>query len=145
MRGVMKSVLRLRYKRSKVLNHRANLPTCLVQRQQYALKLIEIMLSGKRVINIDESTMGQAVFARKSWQRQGVRNANVVKPFSHRLSLIAAVDTYGQVYFAISQSVVDSAVFSTFLVRFAAYLDAEDPHWRDNTVFTIDNAAYHKS
>ena len=60
------------------------------------------MLSGKRVINIDESTMGQAVFVRKSWQRQGVRNANVVKPFSQRLSLIAAIDTYGQVYFAIS-------------------------------------------
>ena len=32
VRGVMKNELRLRYKRSKVLNHRANLPTCLVQR-----------------------------------------------------------------------------------------------------------------
>ena len=74
-----------------------------------------------------------------------MRNANIVKPFSHRLSLIAAVDNYGQVYFAISQSVVDSAVFSAFLVRFAAYLDAEDPHWRDTTVLTIDNAAYHTS
>ena len=60
------------------------------------------MLSGKRVINIDESTMGQAAFVRKSWQRRGVRNANIAKPFSYRLSLIAAVDTHGQVYFAIS-------------------------------------------
>ena len=61
---------------------------------------------------------------------KGHKNTHMVKPFGHRLSLIAAIDTRGQVYFAVSQSNIDSQVFSAFLVRLAAILDGEDPYWR---------------
>ena len=39
----------------------------------------------------------------------------------------------------------DSAVFSAFLVRLAAILDAEDQDWRETTVLYFDNATYHWS
>ena len=58
---------------------------------------------------------------------KGHKNTHLNKPFGHRLSLIAAIDNLGQVYFAVSQSNVDSQVFSAFLVRLAAILDGEDP------------------
>ena len=36
------------------------------------------MMAGKRVLNIDESSVGQSVFDRKSWGLQGGRNAGAV-------------------------------------------------------------------
>ena len=74
-----------------------------------------------------------------------MRNSHAVKPLGHRLSLIAAVDTLGQTYFAVSQSIIDSAVFSAFIVRLVAILDAEDWNWRESTVIVFDNATYHTS
>lgn len=103
------------------------------------------MLDGKRIINIDESTMGQGAYVRQSWFFKGSKNTHQIKPFGHRLSLIAAIDTHGSTYFAISQSTVDTPVFTAFLVRLAAILDAEDPEWRQTSILVIDNASYHKS
>ena len=60
------------------------------------------MYAGKRVINIDESSMSQGLFVRQSWAERGCKNTCGSKPFGQRLSLIAAMDTLGQVYFAVS-------------------------------------------
>ena len=60
------------------------------------------MLAGKRIINIDESAMGQGMFVRQSWAMGGRKNTHQIKPFGHRLSLVAAVDSLGQTYFAVS-------------------------------------------
>ena len=54
----MSTELGLRYKRTKPVNNRANKPQALVQRQRFALQLIELMMSGQRIINIDESSVG---------------------------------------------------------------------------------------
>ena len=140
---IMATELGLRFKRAKVVNERANLLNSRVQRQRFAVKLIRMMSSGKRVINIDESALNQGQFIRNTWAPRGLKNAHSSKPFGHRLSLIAAMDTHGQVYFAVTQSTVDSEVFVAFLLRLAETLDSEDPDWRDNTVIVLDNASYH--
>ena len=103
------------------------------------------MHAGKRVINIDESSMSQGLFVRQSWASRGSKNTYSTKPYGQRLSLIAAMDTLGQVYFAVSQSTVDSEVFKAFMLRLAAILDCEDPDWRNNSIFVVDNASYHRS
>ena len=105
---IMRCKLGLKYKKSRVVNSRANLLSSRVQRQQFAMRLIQQMVDGKRVINIDESAVGQAVFIRQSWCLKGHKNTHLIKPFGHRLSLIAAIDNLGQAYFAVSQSNVDS-------------------------------------
>ena len=116
-----------------------------MQRQRFALKLIEMMSAGKRIINIDESALSQGLFVRQSWAMNGQKNAHGSKPFNNRLSIIAAMDTLGQVYFAVSQSNVDSEVFVAFILRLAAILDSEDPDWRSDTIVVLDNASYHHS
>ena len=60
------------------------------------------MMEGKRIINIDESAIGQGVFINKGWNFHGSSAGQSVKPFGHRLSLLAALDTDGLIYFAIS-------------------------------------------
>ena len=63
----MSAHLDLKFKKARVVNERANLLSSRVQRQQFAIKLIGLMHAGKRVINIDESSMSQGVFVRQSW------------------------------------------------------------------------------
>ena len=75
------------------------------------------MLEGKRVINVDESAVNQGVYYRSSWGVTGEPIAQNVKPFGQRLSLLAAIDTDGMTYFALSQSATDARVFGTFLLR----------------------------
>ena len=109
------------------------------------MKLIVMMHSGKRVINIDESTMDQGRFLRQSWGVRGQKSTFTVKPFGFKLSLVAAIDTFGSAYFALSQSNVGSEVFSIFMLRLSEILDAEDGEWRANTVIVVDGAKYHRS
>lgn len=135
--------LGLKFRRLKILNPRANGNAALIQRQQFALALIGAMMEGKRVINIDESAIGQGVFIRKGWSVSGASAGHSVKPFGHRLSLLSAVDTDGQIYFAISQSTTDQRVFGTFLQRLTEILDYEEPQWREYTVVLLDGASYH--
>ena len=51
----MKKVLGLRYRKIRRHPIQANSERCLVQRQQYALGMLDVLASGKRVLNVDES------------------------------------------------------------------------------------------
>ena len=55
VREVMKREMKLSYVQAKKLNPSANSVMSLVLRQQYALKMMELLEQGKRVINIDET------------------------------------------------------------------------------------------
>ena len=107
LRRIMISELGLRFKMLKAVNPRTNCDRAMVQRQQYALFLLNEMLEGKRIINIDESAVGQGVFIRKGWTVAGSQAKHSVKPFGYRLSLLAALDTDGLLYFAVSQANTD--------------------------------------
>ena len=61
------------------------------------------------------------------------------------MNLIAAIDTNGQAYAAITQINTDSEVMVSFLSRLATVLKAEDPNWLKNTVILMDGARYHTS
>ena len=56
---------------------------------------------------------------------------------------MAAIDTDGLTYFAISQSTTDQRVFGAFMVRLSTILDSEDPDWREHTIILLDGASYH--
>ena len=135
--------LGLKFKRLKTLNPRANCNAAIIQRQQFALLLLGHMMEGKRIINVDESALGQGVYIRKAWCKGGKPAGHSIKPFGMRLSLLAAIDTDGRTYFAISQATTDARMFGTFMQRLTAILDFEDPAWRDYTIILLDGASYH--
>ena len=58
---------------------------------------------------------------------------------------MAAIDTDGRIWFALSQSNTDSNVFGLFLAHLCAQLDSETPGWRQDTTLVIDGARYHTS
>ena len=111
----MGSKLGLKFKRTKTLAVRANSICCLYQRQQFARKLIEQMMAGKRIINIDEASLGQAAFLRRGWAATGDSLRYLPQPLGHRLSVFAGVDTFGKTYFSVSQAYTDGRTFGGFI------------------------------
>ena len=67
------------------------------------------------------------------------------KYMSPRLALIAALDTYGNVYFALTHSNTDSNVMLLFLLGLVNKLNQETPDWISKSVLLLDNAKYHVS
>ena len=60
-----------------------------------------------------------------------------------RLSLIAALDTEGRVYFSLTQANTDQNVMLVFLRHLILTLDEERPNWREDTIILLDGARYH--
>jgi transposase len=59
--------------------------------------------------------------------------------------MIAAIDTDGNIYTALTQVNTDSEVVIAFLSRLTMILTARDNAWRYSTILVLDGAAYHKS
>ena len=67
----MKESMGLSFRRVKKVPVQANLDRCLVLRQQYALAMLSLLGSGKRIINVDETWLAETNFQRKAWCRPG--------------------------------------------------------------------------
>ena len=67
------------------------------------------------------------------------------KSINPRLALIAALDSDGKVYFALTHAITDSDVIASFLKRLCDSISTFDPDWRDNSVILLDGARYHTS
>ena len=61
----LRKQLGLGYKKVSSIPVQANSERCLVLRQQYALKMIELLSTGKEILNIDESWINQTEFHRR--------------------------------------------------------------------------------
>ena len=67
------------------------------------------------------------------------------KQVQPRISLLAALDTDGKLWCALTQANTDADVMTLFLRYLARQLDREQPGWQDTTTILVDNAAWHTS
>ena len=123
----------------------ANNPHSLVLRQHYAKVMIPLLLEGKRIINIDESSVPFMDYRRFKWAVRGTKNTFARKELTPKVNMIVALDTIGRVYVSLTQVNTDSEVMISFLSRLATVLTSEDRDWRRNTVWLLDGARYHTS
>ena len=65
------------------------------------------------------------------------------KQVAPRLSLLAALDSDGQIWFALTQANTDADVMVTFLRYLTKQLDIDSPGWQENSTILLDNAAWH--
>ena len=63
----MKREFKLSFLKSKKLFPSANSDRNMVLRQQYGLKMLELLSEGKRIINIDETWLNETSFIHKTW------------------------------------------------------------------------------
>ena len=102
IRGVMRRELRMGYRLAKTVPIQSNSERCLVLRQQYALKMLPLLESGRRIINVDESWLNGTHFVRRVWAPANAPATVADKQVAPRLSLIVALDTDGKIWFALT-------------------------------------------
>ena len=105
--------------------------------------MIKLLQSGKRVINVDESWVNQTQYHRRMWAPSDSPASATARLIAPRLSLIAALDSDGRVFFALLHANTDTNVFMMFLGGLFKALDAELPDWRETSVLMLDGAKYH--
>ena len=97
----------------------------------------------RRIINVDQTWLNGTRFVRRIWAPVDAPATVTDKQVAPRLSLIAALDTEGKIWFALTQANTDSDVMVTFLRRLMEQLDRERPGWQEDTTILLDNAAWH--
>ena len=108
-----------------------NSERCLVLRQQYSLKMLALLEEGTRIINIDESWLNDTNFTRKIWCPADAPATITQRAVTPRLTLIAALDTEGRLYFTLTHANTDSDVLLAFMKHLMRQLDSEDPDWQE--------------
>ena len=145
VRRHLKEELGLGYRMARKVPLQANSERCLVLRQRFALVMLDLLLEGKRVMNVDESWLNETTFTRKIWCPSNAPATITQRTVAPRLSLIAALDTEGRVYFSLTQATTDSDVMLVFLRHLKQRLDQEDVDWASKTIILLDGARYHTS
>jgi hypothetical protein len=68
------------------------------------MKMLDLLSSGTRILNIDESFIGQTNYTRQLWQKPFEKESMRMMPVAPRISMIVALDNFGDVYLTLSQS-----------------------------------------
>ena len=59
--------------------------------------------------------------------------------------MIAAIDTFGNIYYALMQANSTEDTMRLFFTKLVDYLDAEKANWRKDTVLCLDGASWHQA
>lgn len=77
--------------------------------------MLELLEQGFTIINIDESWINELDFARRRWHDRTESNSMPRKYVSPRLSVLAAIDTEGRAFMALTTSNTTSEVVCLFV------------------------------
>lgn len=142
---VLRNNFGMHYRPVKRIPIQRNSERCKVLRQVYAMRFLDLLESWKRIINIDESWIGETDFRKKRWAVPGSTNSLPENSVSPRISVLAAIDTDGELYFALKQVNTDTRMMQLFLQSLVKKLSKADKNWRDKSIIVLDGAPYHKS
>ena len=129
--NILKKELGLGYRTAGKVPMQANLERCLVLRQQYALAMLSLLKSGRRIINVDETWLNESNFTRKIWCYPDSPGTAPIRAISPSLSMIAALDTDGRLFFSLGHATTDQDTFMLFLRHLVTELDNDSPGWQD--------------
>ena len=109
------------------------------------MKMLPLLESGKRVINVDESWLNMTRRLRKVWVQKEARSTFPEKQVQPRISLLLAIDTEGRMWCSLTQANTDTNVMTLFLQHLKRQLDMESPGWEQSSYILLDNAAWHSN
>ena len=97
-------------------------------------KILELLEQGFNIINVDESWINELDFQRRKWHDRMESNSLPKKTVFPRLSLLAAIDTTGRVFMALTTINTTSEVVCLFIRKLVDALAQEYPNFREKTV-----------
>jgi len=98
----MKDQLHMRFRKAVRGPVHLNSTRNLILRQQGAIRMLELIDQGKILINIDESWLNETDFRRMKWREYGSSNTVPGWPLAPRITVIAALDSLGNVYLTLT-------------------------------------------
>ena len=84
-------------------------------------------------------------FTRRIWAPKHSTHSIPIKQVAPRISMIMALDNFGEVYACLTQVNTDSKVMGLYIKELVNMLDREDKHWRNDTIIIHDGAKYAQS
>ena len=105
--------------------------------------MLSLLKSGRRLINVDETWLNESNFTRKVWCHPNTPATEPIRAISPSLSMIAALDTDGKIFFSLGHAVTEQDTFMLFLRHLVMELDKDSPGWQENSLLLMDNAPYH--
>ena len=115
VRDVLTKDLGMRYRKVKPLSLQANSEKNIILRQRWALAFLGLLQTKQHLINIDETWLGMSDFRRMKWQAPDSTNSVACLSLVPRISMILALDNYGQVYLTLTQANSNSQVMALFI------------------------------
>lgn len=109
----------MRFKKTKKISCIDNSDRSLILRQQYAIKMLELLKDEYRIICIDQSWLGESNFIRRKYKSFGSTNSIEEKSVNPRIPMIAGVDTDGNIYLSLTQVNTDTEIMKMFLSKLA--------------------------
>lgn len=122
----MKDLLGMSYTKIIYQAVQANSERARVQRQQCALKFINLWKKKTKFISVDETWVDASDYRRRSWQVRGCPNNPSRRKVSPRITLVVALDSDGNLYASLLQSNSNSETMALFVKELVAHLDYED-------------------
>ena len=84
-------------------------------------------------------------FRRRIWAPKNSTHSIPIKQVAPRISMIVAIDNFGEVYACFTQVNTDSKIMGLYIAELVKLLDLEDKNWRRDTVIMHDGAKYAQS
>jgi hypothetical protein len=95
----MKNKLGLRWGRVRNYSVYVNSSKNLIQRKEFAMKMLEILESDKLIINFNETVISSTTGRNQSREKRGSSNSRLYAKKIDYLSLMAAISTRGDIFF----------------------------------------------
>ena len=99
--SIMKKDLDMSFKKIQEVSLRTNSEKNLVLRQRFAVNLIQVLRSGKRVLNIDQTWLGMSDFRRMKWRPKDSTNSIPKLSMQPRITMFVGLDTEGELYLSL--------------------------------------------
>lgn len=98
---ILKQDFSMSFKKNYKVAPGANSDASVIIRQRSAMMFLQMAKTRSRWISIDESFIGMANYGRKKWQKKGNSTQESLKPVIPRVTLIGAIDNFGEAYVSI--------------------------------------------
>ena len=111
----LKNNAHLKFKKSKKVPAHANSLRNQFMRQQFAVKMLQLLVDGKIILACDETWFGETNYQRQSWQMNHQQKSQINNIFQPRITMMAAVDNFGDAYLSLLQANTNQYTYAEFV------------------------------
>ena len=112
-------------------------------REIFAKQLITLLVEGKQIISLDDSSFNSNQCLMQGWVKRGCAAIKSTLSKFKNISLISEKEFSGEHYYSFDVGNNNRYTFIRYLEQLVERLDRVQKHWRNKKVIVLDNACVH--